>query len=103
MSSEPSRFTYRAQASPGTLQLTGVLGLAALLYGLYALRGGRAQRPEEERRRRCGDNSGECAPGSSAKSNQQGPAGAAAPQAARPVRHAAPHAAACAPWRCRAA
>lgn len=26
-------------ASPGTLQLTGVLGLAALLYGLYALRG----------------------------------------------------------------
>ena len=26
------------EASPGTLQLTGVLGLAAIVYGLYALR-----------------------------------------------------------------
>ncbi|KAK9904670.1 hypothetical protein WJX75_000179 [Coccomyxa subellipsoidea] len=32
-------FGLLSGASPGTLQLTGVLGLAALLYGLYALRG----------------------------------------------------------------
>ena len=33
---------FAQQASPGALQLTGVLGLAAFLFGLYHLRGGGA-------------------------------------------------------------
>ena len=89
-----SALAWLCQASPGALQLTGVLGLAALLYGLYALRGGagRAHKPEEGRRRRQPDaDGGVCAPGSSASFGssaraEQGPAAsAAAQQAAAPV------------------
>ncbi|CAK0787573.1 hypothetical protein CVIRNUC_010795 [Coccomyxa viridis] len=41
---------FLSEASAGTLQLTGVLGVAAVLYGLYALRPKPGRRPQQRPR-----------------------------------------------------
>lgn len=41
---------HAQEVSPGTLQLTGILGLAALLYGYYSLRGN--PKPDDADQRR---------------------------------------------------
>ncbi|BDA49538.1 Peroxisome biogenesis protein 22 [Coccomyxa sp. Obi] len=58
-------------ASPGTLQLTGVLGLAALLYGFYALRGAPKTDSDEQRSEQLSRASGSTATASSSLEKPQ--------------------------------